>query len=392
AAISWSLFFLLCLVVPVASRLFVSYSTPARRAYDLVVQLSLVRRLRPLLPLRLSPSSAGYGLPPLSLFLDKLVNESERVRLNYTAQLNRSFKILSYFVTPCFIAQALYKVFWYSTGQELVTPHSHFLIFGSPVATESVACALELASWIYRTAIFFLVCVLFRLSCFLQILRLDDFAASFQNAPDVGSVLREHLRIRRQLRIISHRYRSFIVSILVFVTGSQFVVLFLTTRPGALVSWSNAGDLALCSIGLVTGLLICLHSAAKITHKAQAVTSHAATWHVCATIDSFDDDDDPEMPSSDQGYAAAAVYQRAESEDDDDESQSEDELDAAAKLVPAQFNATSFQKRQSLVTYLENNRAGITVFGFVVDRTWLHALFMIEFSLVMWMLGKTIGI
>ena len=44
------------------------------------------------------------------------------------------------------------------------------------------------------------------------------------------------------------------------------------------------------------------------------------------------------------------------------------------------------------VTYLENNRAGITVYGFVVDRTWLHALFMIEFSLVMWLLGKTVGI
>jgi hypothetical protein len=44
------------------------------------------------------------------------------------------------------------------------------------------------------------------------------------------------------------------------------------------------------------------------------------------------------------------------------------------------------------VTYLENNQAGITVFGFVVDRTCLHALFMIEFSLVMWLLGKTIGI
>lgn len=44
------------------------------------------------------------------------------------------------------------------------------------------------------------------------------------------------------------------------------------------------------------------------------------------------------------------------------------------------------------VTYLENNRAGITVYGFVVDRAWLHALFMIEFSLVMWLLGKTVGI
>jgi hypothetical protein len=37
------------------------------------------------------------------------------------------------------------------------------------------------------------------------------------------------------------------------------------------------------------------------------------------------------------------------------------------------------------VTYLENNRAGITVYE-------LHALFMIEFSLVMWLLGKTVGI
>lgn len=47
---------------------------------------------------------------------------------------------------------------------------------------------------------------------------------------------------------------------------------------------------------------------------------------------------------------------------------------------------------ENAVTYLENNRAGITVYGFVVDRAWLHALFMIEFSLVMWLLGKTVGI
>jgi len=78
-------------------------------------------------------------------------------------------------------------------------------------------------------------------------------------------------------------------------------------------------------------------------------------------------------------------------ESDDDEWRSEDSVDTSRFTS---FHATniSFQKRQALVTYLENNRAGITVFGFVVDRTWLHALFMIEFSLVMWLLGKTIGI
>jgi hypothetical protein len=35
---------------------------------------------------------------------------------------------------------------------------------------------------------------------------------------------------------------------------------------------------------------------------------------------------------------------------------------------------------------------GPEVYGFVMDRELLHALFMIEFSLVMWLLGKTVGI
>lgn len=43
------------------------------------------------------------------------------------------------------------------------------------------------------------------------------------------------------------------------------------------------------------------------------------------------------------------------------------------------------------VTYFENNRAGITIYGFTLDRTTLHTIFGIELSLVLWLLGKTIG-
>lgn len=43
------------------------------------------------------------------------------------------------------------------------------------------------------------------------------------------------------------------------------------------------------------------------------------------------------------------------------------------------------------VTYLENNRAGITVFGFMLDRTWLHTIFGIEMALTLWLLNKTIS-
>ena len=188
--------------------------------------------------------------------------------------------------------------------------------------------------------------------------------------------------------------------------------------------------LQLCSISLVTGLLICLHSAAKITHKTQAITSVAAAWHADATINSLDrDQENPRTPSKAaylQQHTPTSPFPVASAssgeESDDDESRSEDSVDTSRF---ASFHVTniSFQKRQALgkhphlllsscvrapvspvlrswltasmalsVTYLENNPAGITVFGFVVDRTWLHALFMIEFSLVMWLLGKTIGI
>jgi hypothetical protein len=43
------------------------------------------------------------------------------------------------------------------------------------------------------------------------------------------------------------------------------------------------------------------------------------------------------------------------------------------------------------VTYLENNKAGITVFGFTLDRAYLHTIFMLEWTLFLWLLGKTIG-
>lgn len=44
------------------------------------------------------------------------------------------------------------------------------------------------------------------------------------------------------------------------------------------------------------------------------------------------------------------------------------------------------------VTYLENNKAGMTVYGFMMDRTWLHTIFGIELALLLWLLNKTIGI
>jgi hypothetical protein len=61
-------------------------------------------------------------------------------------------------------------------------------------------------------------------------------------------VLKQDRRIEGQLRRISHRYRKFILSCLIFVTASQFSVLLATTRPHAQVNIATAGELAVSTI------------------------------------------------------------------------------------------------------------------------------------------------
>ncbi|KDP39188.1 hypothetical protein JCGZ_00945 [Jatropha curcas] len=380
--LSWFMFILFSIIVPAISHFLLACSTcdgKHKRPYDSVVQLSL-SSVATLSFVCLSRFVSKYGLRRF-LFFDKLCDESETVRKGYTNQLNRSLQLLSIFVAPCFIAESAYKIWWYASGA------SQIPFLGNVILSDTVACIMELCSWLYRTTIIFLVCVLFHLICHLQILRLQDFAKVFQTDSDVESVLSEHLRIRRHLRIISHRYRFFVLWALILVTGSQFASLLTTTKSGAVVDLYRAGELALCSITLVTGLLILLRSATKITHKAQSVTNLAAKWHICATLDSFDASEG-ETPR----FQRVTSSTEDGSEEADDVGDEEDELDNS-KLIPAYaYSTISFQKRQALVTYFENNRAGITVYGFTLDRSTLHSIFGVELALVLWLLGKTVGI
>lgn len=175
---------------------------------------------------------------------------------------------------------------------------------------------------------------------------------------------------------------------------------------------------------LVTALLILLRSASKITHKAQAVTCLAAKWHVCATLESFEkvDGETPTLVArnnnnNSKGHDVITITES----DSDDYGDEEDDLDNNNIIPSYAFSTISFQKRQALgieknplkifinllqcfclngvylimdfvVTYFENNRAGITVYGFTLDRGTLHTIFGLELSLVLWLLGKTIGI
>jgi hypothetical protein len=46
----------------------------------------------------------------------------------------------------------------------------------------------------------------------------------------------------------------------------------------------------------------------------------------------------------------------------------------------------------SAVSYIQHSNAGISIYGFVLDRGFMYALFGLELSLVLFILGLTIGI
>ncbi|EMS55201.1 hypothetical protein TRIUR3_27460 [Triticum urartu] len=209
-----------------------------------------------------------------------------------------------------------------------------------------------MASWMYRSAIYLLTCVLFRLICHLQGLRLEDFAGSLlveveEGRMGVERVLREHLDIRKQLKVISHRFRRFIVAALLIGTASQFASVLLTTRHDSIDDLLHTGELALCSVVLMSGLIIILSSAAKITHQAQALTGQTTKWHACCTIEPVPDDE------IDPGSNQNSMLEDPEDESDcesSEETGDEDMLENTKFLQP-HTHVISFQKRQALGTY-----------------------------------------
>ncbi|GLJ21421.1 hypothetical protein SUGI_0394470 [Cryptomeria japonica] len=185
-----------------------------------------------------------YGLRKF-LFLDQLCDDTAQVQLGYTTELDKAFKLLAWILLPSFLIEIVHKILWYST----VTVSIPF-ISGRILSTLLVFTAV-IMSWLYRTGVFLLVCMLFRLTCHLQILRFDGF-------------------------------RKFLEEY-----SSDFAALLMTLSSRTEINFFNAGDLVVCSVVQVTGFLLCLLGAARITHRAQGTVSVATRWHVLATCTSY---------------------------------------------------------------------------------------------------------
>lgn len=376
---SWTIFLIFTLLVPIIGVTFVTCTNckPIQIQLDIIIQIS-ESSLATISFLFLSHNVRKHGLQKI-LLLDNIGSEYRNDEFIFKKELNAALWLLAWILLPCLVGKIIYEVWWFSEVSVKVDNKRVYHV---------ILCMAILLSWLYRMSLFLFICIAFRLMCSLLLLRFEDYCRLFQEAPEVSFILKEHMRIRQQLFIISHRFRVFILSSLVAITVSQFVSLFITTSSSADIDFLKAGNWVVCAAVQVTGFALCLHGAARITHRAQRVVSIASQWHALLTCQSHDvSESETENMTESHAVDVDGMYLSPT------EYGSDVELDAdVLTVVSSKYESSSFQKRQAAVSYLQHSNAGISIYGFVLDRGFMYALFGLELSLVLFILGLTIGI
>lgn len=383
-AASYAVFVALALLVPAAVSLSLRADTALSRASASAIAFNRVAQAPAtgLAVVSFATLAAFFrrfgGLRQL-LFLDgALRDDTAFVRRGYARELDRAFRTLAALLLPSLCVEAAHKAVFFFCTVRVEPPAAVLLPFATPplvLPWRAVALVATVVSWVYRTGVFLLVCVLFRLTCELQILRFEGIYRMFdvEARPTAAEIFAEHRRIRTQLLATSHRYRVFILCCLVTITISQLGALIVVLSSRDAKSFSNTGDLVVGSAVQLSGFFMCLLGAARITHRAQRIVSIASQWHMSLESSSTHNcksssaSDAVDASSHVSGSSTAAVSQLAE------------------PRAPC-----SYSSRQALVTYLRHNGGGITLFGFTLDRGLLHTIFVFEMTLVLWILSKVV--
>ncbi|EXB94980.1 hypothetical protein L484_006745 [Morus notabilis] len=275
--LSWAAFLLIGVLLPV---LVLEFSgCPGTEKYQIKeFELDIVASQACLAAVSLlcvSHNLRKYGIRRF-LFVDRHTGYMLRLKDDYINQISGSFRLLVLWALPCFLLK---------TVREIV----RMLYVEQKSGWHSVAILMALViSWAYVSTISLTASIMFHLVCNLQVIHFDDYGKLLERESDVLVFIEEHIRLRYHLSKISHRFRIFLVLQFLVVTASQFVTLFQTTGYSGFITLVNGGDFAASSIVQVVGIILCLHAATRISHRAQGIASLASRWHALVTCGTTD--------------------------------------------------------------------------------------------------------
>ncbi|KAL5552467.1 hypothetical protein UlMin_039868 [Ulmus minor] len=373
-ALSWTAFLLIGVLLPVLV-LELSRCSDCEKYQIKDFELDIVASqacLAAISLLCLSHNLRKYGIRRF-LFVDRYTGHMSRLRDAYIKQISTSLRLLVWWVIPCFLLK---------TAREII--RILYVNRGSWWLSVTILLALVI-SWTFVTTISLTASIMFHLVCNLQVIHFEDYGKLLERESDVLVLIEEHIRLRYHLSKISHRFRIFLVLQFLVVTSTQFMTLFQTTGYSGTITFINGGDFA------VVAIILCLHAATRISHRAQGIASLASRWHAlvtCGTEVSQHRRTNSAGNLEAGNAAAAAVLDISFSESD------LESVDYVAMPTQTQLASymSSYHRRQAFVLYLQTNPGGITIFGWTVDRALINTIFFIQLSLITFVLGKTLAL
>ncbi|XP_019463654.1 PREDICTED: putative phosphatidylinositol N-acetylglucosaminyltransferase subunit C isoform X1 [Lupinus angustifolius] len=379
--LSWTLFATVGVALPLIALRFINCSSFNCERFDIksfeIDIVAFQASLAAVSLLCLSHNLRKYGLRRF-LFVDRHGGNMACFHNDYVKQISGSMRLLILWLLPCILLKTVREIIRASYAQQ-----------GSWQLSLVLTLAL-IISWTYVSAISLSASILFHLVCNLQVIHFDDYGKLLQRESDVLVFMEEHIRLRYHLSKISHRFRIYLLLGFLVVTASQCVTLLQVTGYAGSITFINGGDFAASTIVQVVGIIICLHAATRISHRAQSVVSLANMWHALLTCTSSD-------PSQMRNAASSGSLEAANRINSIHLDYSENDLesmDFARSGMPTNTQLASYlsshHRRQAFVMYLQTNPGGITIFGWTVDRSFVNTIFFLELSLVTFVLSKTI--
>ncbi|CAN6867187.1 unnamed protein product [Brassica oleracea] len=195
------------------------------------------------------------------LFVDQLSGRMGRLKAQY-------IQLLALWSLPCFGLKAVREII-----RMLYVPHDQ------PWLSVLILLSIIL-SWTYLSTIFLAASAMFHLVCNLQVIHFEDYAKLLDGESEISLFIYEHICLRHYLSKISYRFRIFLLLQFLVDTISQFTTFFQTTAYSGRITYINGGDFAVSAVVQVVGIILCMHAATKISHRAQAIASVASKWQL----------------------------------------------------------------------------------------------------------------
>eukprot|EP00252_Welwitschia_mirabilis_P028089 TRINITY_DN9976_c0_g1_i1.p1 TRINITY_DN9976_c0_g1~~TRINITY_DN9976_c0_g1_i1.p1 ORF type:complete len:413 (-),score=35.19 TRINITY_DN9976_c0_g1_i1:201-1439(-) len=360
-SVSWIVGLFLIVVIPVLRLLYVN---PADDEYDhqLVFQpitVVVAMLISGISFIFLSQSMRTHGVSKI-IFLDTIEEEAAQIKEEYSKIVRNGALKLSKLLLPATILYVLHKCWFYSKIPLAALPGVNDQRINIAIISASVGI-----SWLFQATTFLYACVLFWKVCYLQELKMKVFKESLLEGYDPEFYFQKYTSIIKNLQLTSRRFRSFLA-----LTGSVTVFSALASMYEVIahrngISPLMSGELVILNLVNLTGIGLCLKSASKVAHLHRRIVKAASAMHARIT------------------FASSRIYSAPQEEVASPEFQ--------AKMESFWQAQDAWSRRSALVNFLSNNSAGISVYGFVLDRFFVHTSIGALLTTTWFILGRSLG-